>query len=144
MTGLRKAELASLTVAHLELDADGGTAYVVLKPQDEKSGRGSEIPIRSDLAADLKRWLMLKLKRVQDEARDRNDPIPARLPAETPLFKVPDVLIRIFDLDLVAARAKGRRSPRSRTRRAAPRTRAARSGAGTDLQDAPADRSEKR
>lgn len=102
LTGLRKKELASLTVGLLEL-TECGVSYVVLKPQDEKNGRGSEIPIRADLADDLRCWLASKLERAREEAQRSDEPIPATLPADTPLFQVPDGLIRIFDLDLVAA-----------------------------------------
>ena len=52
LTGLRKLELASLTVGQLEFD--GAVPYVVLEVADEKSRRGAEIPLRSDLAADLR------------------------------------------------------------------------------------------
>jgi hypothetical protein len=50
LTGLRKAELGSLTVG-----------------------------LRDDLAQDLAEWLASKLERVQSEARHLGEPIPARL-----------------------------------------------------------------
>ena len=104
LTGLRKGELASLTAGQLELDGGAGrVAYVVLRPEDEKNGRGSEIPIRADLAADLREWLASRLRQAQDQARRTGEPIPSRLPPDTPLFNVPSGLIRIFDRDLVAA-----------------------------------------
>ncbi len=102
LTGLRKGELASITVGQVELTKDG-VSYVVLRPQDEKSGRGSEIPIRADLANDLRAWLGARLRRARDVARENGDPIPSTLPPSEPLFNVPTGLIRIFDLDLVAA-----------------------------------------
>ncbi len=102
LTGLRKGELASLTVGQMEL-TDSGVSYVVLKPQDEKNGRGAEIPIRGDLAGDLREWLASCVQRAQQEARHDGSPIPAGLPTNAPLFNVPSGLIRIFDLDLVAA-----------------------------------------
>ena len=109
LTGLRKGELASLTVGQTELDAGRDrTAYFVLDPQDEKNGRGSEIPIRSDLAADLRDWLTLRLTQVQDQARESGEAIPSHLPPDMLLFNVPGGLIRIFDLDLVAAGLAGR------------------------------------
>jgi integrase len=104
LTGLRKGELASLTVGQLEQDtSDGRVAYAVLMPNDEKNGQGSEIPLRPDLAADLRAWLTSKLELAQEYARLRGQPIPSRLPPETPLLDVPDGLLRIFNLDLVAA-----------------------------------------
>ena len=53
----------------------------VLEAADEKSREGSEIPLRGDLAADLRKWLADKLETLQGEARRRGEPIPARLPA---------------------------------------------------------------
>lgn len=54
LTGLRKGELASLTVAQLDLDAN--SPYMVLDAADEKSRAGAEIPLRSDVAEDLGEW----------------------------------------------------------------------------------------
>ena len=51
LTGLRKGELATLTVGQLDLDAD--PPYLTLDAADEKNREGSTIAIRPDLAADL-------------------------------------------------------------------------------------------
>jgi len=64
---------------------------------------GSEIPLRTDLAADICSWLADRLAWAQQAARDAEDPIPAALPTDEPLFDVPEGLIRIFDRDLVFA-----------------------------------------
>src|SRR5208283_4088295 len=66
LTGLRKGELASLTVRQLVLDAD--PAFLALDAADEKNREGSTIPLRADLAADLRRWLADKAKAIQDTA----------------------------------------------------------------------------
>ena len=58
LTGLRQGELASLTVGQVVLDAD--PPYVVLDAADEKNRQGSTIPLRADLAADLREWLAAK------------------------------------------------------------------------------------
>ena len=50
-TGLRKGELASLTVADLHLD--GEQPYVELAAKNAKSGNGARIPLRADLVQDL-------------------------------------------------------------------------------------------
>ena len=130
LTGLRKGELASITVGQLELDAD--PAYLVLEAADEKNREGSTIPLRADLAADLRDWLADKATALQDAAkrkptvrfdsqvieqgkRNRRDStgfngqtclplttLPA-LPLTTSLFVVPDKLIKILDRDLDAA-----------------------------------------
>ena len=55
LTGLRKGELTSLTVAHLDLDSD--PAYLTLDAADEKNREGNTLAVRSDLAADLRLWL---------------------------------------------------------------------------------------
>jgi len=101
LTGLRKGELASLTVGQLELE--GTVAYAILNAADEKNRQGSNIPLRADLALELKAWIARRLATPQEEARRLRRPIPARLPASTPLFRVPSGLARILDRDLAAA-----------------------------------------
>ena len=101
LTGLRKGELASLTVGQLELD--GAAPSALLHAADEKNRRGCRIPLRLDLAADLRGWLADRLTAAQVAARQRGEAIPARLPDKTPLFRVPALLVRILDRDLAAA-----------------------------------------
>ncbi len=101
LTGLRKNELASLTVG--KLDLDGPIPFAILDAADEKNRQGSEIALRDDLAADLRSWLDDKLGELQDEARRQGKPIPVRLPSDTPVFNVPAGLLRILDRDLKAA-----------------------------------------
>jgi integrase len=139
LTGLRKGELASITVGQVELGprdqppgqdrqhyvppgqafqpyvppgqdrqpyippAQAFQPYVVLHAADEKNRKGSDIPLRLDLAAALREWLDEKLARVQDECSEWGEPIPARLPADTRLFDMPTGLTRIFDRDLATA-----------------------------------------
>ncbi|MBV8268796.1 MAG: site-specific integrase, partial [Planctomycetaceae bacterium] len=102
LTGLRKNELASLTVAQVHLD--GPAPYLELDAADEKNREGgSSLLIRADLAEDLRRWLADQLAALQGDAHHWGAPIPARLPGENPLFDVPRALIRIFDRDIKAA-----------------------------------------
>ncbi len=101
LTGLRKGELASLTVGSLELDRRPPS--VNLAAADEKSRRGTDIPLRADLAADIRSFLADRLQRLQDRAREAGDAVPMRLPSTEPLFRVPSALCRILDRDLVAA-----------------------------------------
>jgi integrase len=130
LTGLRRGELASLRVSQVYLDAD--PPYVVLNPGDEKNREGNSVPLRADLAADLRHWLSDKAKAAQEAAggapsvpfdpegvqagkRDRRNPGAFSgqscqeltsirgLPADTPLFTVPAGLVRILDRDLKAA-----------------------------------------
>jgi integrase len=101
LTGLRKGELASLTVAHLHLDDP--VPFLTLNAADEKNREGNDLALRDDLAADLRDWLADKLHLVQTEAQESGAPIPARLPSDTLLFDVPTQLVKILDRDLVAA-----------------------------------------
>jgi integrase len=101
LTGLRKGELASLTVGQLEFG--GPVAYAILNPADEKNRQGSNIPLRTDLVAELSSWMNERLDELQEEARNSGKPIPMRLPASTPLFRIPSGLTRIFDRDLTVA-----------------------------------------
>jgi integrase len=98
LTGLRKNELATLTVAQLRLDEP--LAYVDLDADDEKSREGNSVNIRADLADDLRSWLAEKLAALQADAFRRGDAIPSRLPGGSLVFSVPTGLIRIFDRDL--------------------------------------------
>jgi len=101
LTGLRKGELASLTVGQLVLD--GPHPHAVLNAADEKNRQGSQIAVRSDLADDLRSWLVDKLAEAQNAARLRTTGVPPKLPAGAKVFRVPAGLIRILDRDLKAA-----------------------------------------
>ncbi len=107
LTGLRRGELASLTVGQLVLDTD--PAFLVLAAADEKNRQGSNIPLRADLAADLRQWLAEREKTVQSEAEGLPRHV-LRLPTAAPtlstdaqVFTVPAALVKILDRDLVAA-----------------------------------------
>jgi integrase len=112
LTGLRKGELASLSVASLHLDGD--IAFAQLAAANEKNREGNAVPIRHDLADDLRRWLADKLAGLQAEALRIGAPIPARLPADAPIFDVPHKLSKILDRDLKAA-GIAKRDERGRT-----------------------------
>lgn len=101
LTGLRRGELASITVGQHHLDAP--QPYVELLPKDEKAGRGAKIPLRADLVAGLREHLDDKLGCTQQEARETEEPIPLRLPLDEALCIVPAGFIRVFERDLEAA-----------------------------------------
>ena len=101
LTGLRKGELASLTIGQLAMDAP--RPYAKLLAKDEKAGRGATIPLRDDLVAELREFLAAKLAVLQAEAREAGDALPMALPFSAPLFNVPRDFIKIFDRDLAAA-----------------------------------------
>ena len=130
LTGLRKGELTSITVGQVVLDA--ATPYLILNAADEKNRQGSTIPLRADLATDLRGWLADKATALQEAARvapavrfdskhrkrgkrnqgDSTGPegqsclpltnVPT-LPPDSPLFTVPAGLVRILDRDLTLA-----------------------------------------
>jgi integrase len=108
LTGLRRGELASLTVGQVELD--GPMPFVELKAADEKNGKGSTIPIRADLANDLKDWLSNVPK--PSTLRLRNN--KGTCDSKRPLFTVPKGLVRILDRDLRTA-GIAKRDERGRT-----------------------------
>ena len=100
LTGLRRGELASLTVGSLHLD--GPTAYAMLEAADEKNREGSEVPLRADLVEDLRQWIA-ELAAGKDDAPTVSVSGFLDLPPGTPLFAVPDKLVRVLDRDLKAA-----------------------------------------
>ncbi len=81
-TGLRKSELASLTVGQVFPDHD--IPHLVLAAKDEKARRGATLPLHPELAAHLRDWV-----------RDRS-------PSEK-LFRVPGGLDKILNRDLAFA-----------------------------------------
>ena len=97
LTGLRRNELASLTVGQLELD--GPMPLVVLHAADEKNRQGSTIPLRGDLANDLREWLSDSPKSPTLRLRDGKGTDDSKRPLST----VPAGLVRILDRDLPAA-----------------------------------------
>ncbi len=81
LTGLRKNELRTLAVGDLSF---GDVPFLVLRSANEKNRKGSTVPLRSDLAAELQEW------------------IRGRSPKDL-VFNVPSGLLRILNRDLVAA-----------------------------------------
>ena len=85
LTGLRRGEVASLTIGSLQLDASD--PYVHIEGRHAKSGRAATLPLRADLADDLR-------KHITD--RDRTG-------SNTSLFTLGRNFLRTFNLDLAAA-----------------------------------------
>jgi len=84
MTGLRKGEVTTLPVAALDLDAD--QPCVRIEGRHAKSGKSAVLPLRPDLADDLRRHVA--------ERNGNGDGL---------LFDVPSDFKRVFDNDLDAA-----------------------------------------
>jgi integrase len=78
LTGLRFDELRSLTVGDVRFD---GTPRIELPAAKEKNRKGSRIPLRPDLADDLKAYLDERTREAQTaiHARERFLPVPLHL-----------------------------------------------------------------
>jgi Phage integrase family len=99
LTGLRRGEIEALTVGHLHLNES--LPFIRMRPQDTKNRDAVEIPLREDLADDLRQWLDLKRRAVAGVLSLRNQK-SASVPSE-PVFDVPRQLVKAFDRDLAAA-----------------------------------------
>ena len=85
LTGLRRGELAKLTWSDLTLD--GPQAWLTVQAAVAKNRKAESLPIRKDLAEDLRAW--------QSECGD---------PSGTDcVFRVPKQLVLILDRDLLVA-----------------------------------------
>ncbi len=116
LTGLRRNELASITVGQVALD--GPFPHLILHPADEKNRQGSDIPLRADLIDDIRTWLDGKLLVMQKEAIRRGEEAGETLLADTPLFVVPAGLGKGFGPGPEAGRDPEDRQPRLDRRRA--------------------------
>ena len=91
LTGLRRGEAASLTISTLCLDETN--SYVQVEGKHAKSGRAATLPLRGDLADDLR-------KHIERSAGIHGGEVPP----DAPLFDIDwRNLLRTFNLDLVAA-----------------------------------------
>ena len=103
-TGLRRGELASLTVG--QLDLDGVFPHIRLKAADEKNRQGNSIPLRRDMADELREWISSQRSVGPGSVNVlafRRDAVGAELPASTRLLNIPKAFCRILDRDLKAA-----------------------------------------
>jgi len=89
LTGLRRGELAAMTWGDLALD--GAESWLTVRASVAKSGAEATIPLRSDLADDLRAW-----------RKDLGKPKPTAR-----VFTVPTDLVRILKRDLEAAGIDG-------------------------------------
>ena len=88
LTGLRCGEVASLTVGALRLDETN--PYVNIEGKHAKSGRSAMLPLRGDLADDLRKHV----EHLADDGKEYQDKL---------LFNVGRNFLRTFNLDLAAA-----------------------------------------
>jgi integrase len=78
LTGLRLGELAAIQVRDVVLD--DVRPHVVLDAKFEKARRGATVPLRADLAADLREWIGTR--------------------RDGPLFRISANQVKVFDRDL--------------------------------------------
>ena len=98
-TGLRKGELAALTVGDVLLDCE--QPVIVLPGADAKNGQRATLPLRADVAGELRAWIDDKAEAV---CRQRVGVAGVTTPpADVPLFYVPSALVKILDRDMAAA-----------------------------------------
>ena len=98
-TGLRKGELASLTVDDVVLDDDPPTWR--LRAADAKNGEAATLPLTAEVAEALRVWIGDKAEGI---CRRRVGPTGVEATRNgDPLFTVPDKLVRILDRDIAAA-----------------------------------------
>ncbi len=100
LTGLRFNELRSLTLGSVLL---GDSPRIVLSAANEKNRKGAIIPLRVDLAEDLKAHLDDRLNRLKDAAKTKGELAPSALPLGSRLLAVPLHLVRHLTKDLAAA-----------------------------------------
>ncbi len=102
-TGLRRGELASLTVGQLDIDDD--FPHVRLKAADEKNREGNLIPLRRDVADELREWVasLSGCGAVSANVLAFRRDAVAELPASSRLLKIPKAFCKILDRDLKAA-----------------------------------------
>jgi integrase len=93
LTGLRLGELASIRVCDVVLDC--GRPHIALDAKHEKNRHGSAIPVREDLAEDLRGWIGSKA-------------------AQERLFAVSANQVKVFNRDLAFA-GIAKRDERGRT-----------------------------
>ena len=92
-TGMRKGELASLTIEDVDLCDDAPA--VTLRGIHAKNGKRATIPLRPDVAIHVRDWLADRRRRLAAQGKV--------LAADDRLVQIPSGLIRILDRDLAAA-----------------------------------------
>ena len=104
---MRLCSSPALTVGSVDLESS--TPYAVLQANDEKNRKGSEIPLRADLADDLRLWLTEKREAFCKSEGETIGVLslttgePVILPTDTPLLNAPKQLVKSLDRDLAVA-----------------------------------------
>jgi len=100
LTGLRLGELSSITVGQVDLNAT--PAVLVLNAADEKNRQGSIIPLRNDLAAEIRGFIANHLA-ISFTGGKGAGLKPSKSGLAAPLFDIPRGLSNVINRDLLAA-----------------------------------------
>ena len=113
-TGLRRGELASVKLKHLDLQSDPG--FLTLDAGSEKNREGNSIPLRADLVLELRQWISELAAMAQkascetatvrfdiDAARRSRGDAGVTQSLDQQLFKVPSSILRVLNRDLAVA-----------------------------------------
>jgi len=98
-TGLRKGELAALTVADARLDE--GLPVLVLPAAHAKNGQRATLALRDDVAEELRSWIADKAQATT--AAPVGVAGMVKPAADVPLFSVPADLVKVLNRDLSVA-----------------------------------------
>ncbi len=100
LTGLRWGELRSITIGAARLDAD--PPHFILEARNEKARRGAQIPLRDDLAAELRLYLVERRSRLVGHSGASMVAFPGALDGVA-VFDVPVNMSKVFNADCKAA-----------------------------------------
>jgi integrase len=95
-TGLRLKELQSLKIGQAHLNSP--SPFLELAAADEKNREGTSIPLRQDIATELREWFRRRDQELSPAVSEGDD-----IPSDVPLLYVPSGLRRILDRDLKVA-----------------------------------------
>ena len=101
LTGLRRSELTALRVGSLRLIR--AKAYLLPGIPGGQAGRDARIPLRADLAEDLRLWLRYRWRSACKGAGNQDRSRLKKVFVRKPLFKLPSGLAKLLAVDLQAA-----------------------------------------
>ncbi len=98
-TGLRRGELAALTMGDVVFN--NASPAIQLRGVHAKNGKSATLPLRADVAAELRQWIEQKTEAL---CRHKGDVAgAAHVAVDEPLFRVPEQLVKVLNRDLAAA-----------------------------------------
>lgn len=95
-TGLRYGELRSIVIGDVYLNETN--PYIELKPENEKARRGAKVPLHTELAADLKEYIGVRIQRISKKSETGDGCQNERL------LDLPEKANKVFDRDIAFAK----------------------------------------